>query len=197
VAVTAALVGAGVALHSPASPPPPVSLGAPLATVDTTAIAIARAPFCDSVPEADLTTALTDALGAAGPTASTTAASTTAAPATVTAAVTAPGRPSPVPRQTADEDGCTWTSGATSAAAWIFAPPVTVAWARELVGVPHGCTQLAGLAYGSPSTAYTCAGTTTLAGLFGDAWLTCTLTSTDVAAVGRWCVAVARSAAHG
>jgi hypothetical protein len=176
IVVTVALVGAGVALQSPApsSPPPPVSLGAPLASVDTATMAVARAPFCDRVPAADLTAALGTA-----PTA---------------ASSTSPGKASPVRRQVADEDGCAWSAGSATAAAWVFAPPVTVAWSRELTGVPHGCTPLTGVTYGSPSTAYACDGVSTLAGLFGDAWLTCTLASTDVEAVGRWCVAVARAA---
>lgn len=172
-------VGIGVWRHAPASAPPaPVRYGAPLASVDTTVLHVARAAFCDHVPRADVDAVLGGR------------------PRSVTSY--SPGRRAQVTSgvtDVADEYSCTWRGASTTARAWVFAPPVTRAWARGLAGVPHDCRPVHGMRFGRPSTAYRCGGTTTVAGLFGDAWLTCSLTSRDVGLVGRWCVAIARSAA--
>ena len=50
------------------------------------------------------------------------------------------------------------------------------------------------LAYGRPTSALECGDSTLVRGLFGDAWLSCELSSNDLDLVGRWCLAVARAA---
>jgi hypothetical protein len=103
----------------------------------------------------------------------------------------------------AQEFGCSWTGGSgTVASGWVFAPPVTVERAQELVAAARsakGCAPLPGAAtYGSPSVALTCTagGVTTLSfqGLFGDAWLVCRLAGSRAAdpanVADRWCASV-------
>jgi hypothetical protein len=185
VALTAIVVAAGVVAHRPARPAtaPPLTLGAPLASVDTTVLSVSRAPFCRRVPRADLVAAL------GGPLRS--------------ASAYSPGQTATVAhgvRDVADEYSCTWHGASTTARGWVFAPPVARSWARTLAVVPRGCRTVAAGRYGKPSLAFSCGRTTTLAGLFGDAWLSCSLTATTgqatpaAARVGRWCVAVARAA---
>jgi hypothetical protein len=112
----------------------------------------------------------------------------------------------------AHEYGCRAASSPTvpaEARAWVFAPPVTAAWAQQLVAAAartKGCTALPGApAYGTPSTGLVCElgdqRSVTYRGLFGDAWLACSLTlpvAVDRAQLvdraGKWCVAVAQAA---
>jgi hypothetical protein len=53
--------------------------------------------------------------------------------------------------------------------------------------------------FGRRTVAVTCRSgdgpTTTYQGLFGDAWLSCSLSGSDAEATARWCLAVARAAA--
>ena len=111
------------------------------------------------------------------------------------------------------EYGCTWRSRQSTAQAWVFAPPVTPDRAAELVDDARGqegCREADGPRFGSPGVALLCAqGARTEAsyrGLFGDAWLTCTLlpAAADVRGqpvsalrdrAARWCSAVATAAA--
>ncbi|CAN5501388.1 hypothetical protein BH09ACT12_BH09ACT12_35780 [soil metagenome] len=110
-------------------------------------------------------------------------------------------------RDVAHEYGCSWTAAdGTAARAWVFAPPVTTTEAAQLArqaGRVDGCrTRTSAPAYGAPSTAVSCRadgrGRTTYQGLFGDAWLTCSLEAPGAAPApdrtGRWCVAVAQAA---
>ncbi|KQW49285.1 hypothetical protein ASC77_11405 [Nocardioides sp. Root1257] len=105
-------------------------------------------------------------------------------------------------RDVAHEYGCSWTAAdGTVARAWVFAPPVTAAGAADLgrrARGADGCRALPDApAYGAPSVATRCGDVVTFQGLFGDAWLTCSLSSTtepDVDRTGRWCVAVAQAA---
>jgi hypothetical protein len=109
-------------------------------------------------------------------------------------------------RDVAHEYGCSWTAADGSVAqAWVFAPPVTTARAIALgrdARRTKGCRVLADApAYGAPSAAVSCrragASTTAFHGLFGDAWLSCSLTASaepDADRTGRWCVAVAQAA---
>lgn len=110
------------------------------------------------------------------------------------------------------EYGCRWTAAdGTQAHAWIFAPPVTPAQARTLrrdavdSGDGATCRRAAGAAdFGAPGATVTCTLDTgnslvELAGLFGDAWLTCGLMApgdpSDLPArAGEWCVQVVEAA---
>ena len=115
-------------------------------------------------------------------------------------------------RDVAHEDGCRFDGPSrTSAAAWVFAPPVAPQRADELAAAATsgnlGCREVPdAAAYGDPSVARTCrAGPlreTRYAGLVGDAWLTCSLSAPR--SVGRdelearadaWCAAVLLGAA--
>jgi hypothetical protein len=168
--------------------------GTPLEDVDTTALAVPRAPFCDLVEP----TAVPAALGEQATDASTYRS----------------GQRTEITWELTDvvhEFGCSWTAGASSAEAWVFAPPVTRERATRLVTLAReraGCGKLTGAAeYGDPSIATSCRGDTGIVlscrGLFGDAWLACALTSPGgqqeelVDRAGRWCAAVATGAARG
>jgi hypothetical protein len=99
------------------------------------------------------------------------------------------------------------------ARAWVFAPPVTPDEARALAAAAareRGCRALPDApAFGSPTAAIACTGggdqRVSFRGLFGDAWLACSLSAPtserdqDALAdrAGRWCVAVARAASRG
>lgn len=161
-----------------------------LADFDTTTAVVQRAPFCDLVPEE----AVKAALGS-------------------DAKVTAYGNgeeSGALPSgDVAHEYGCIYAGDGAEARAWVFAPPVAATRATALVEAAtagKGCTAPADApAYGTPSTALVCITgdrrTISYRGLFGDAWLACTLTvgvATDqadqVSRAGRWCVAVAEAA---
>jgi hypothetical protein len=196
--VAAALVGTvlGVLLLAACTgdkePPPaaPVASSTPLSEFATDQVSVTRGDFCPRVaPEA-----VADALGGK-PTGSQTWANGDRT------------RLSAGVRDVAHEYGCSWTAAdGTQARAWVFAPPVTAARAAGLgraAGRVDGCRPLAGApAYGAPSTAVSCRarndGRTTYQGLFGDAWLTCSLqapgAAPDADRTGRWCVAVAQAA---
>ncbi len=207
---TLAAVGAGVAVTdgeeapddvAPAATDPTTSpgtgtadtpaTGTPLADFDTRTVAITRGAFCDAVPD----DAVERALGRAATEAT---AYGDGQPARVTDGV----------RDVAHEYACTWTGGGVSARAWVFAPPVTPADARGLVAgarAEEGCEpQPDAAAYGAPTVALRCGTgreiTLSHRGLFGDAWLSCSLAGPVPAAeaadrTGRWCVAVAQAAA--
>lgn len=106
------------------------------------------------------------------------------------------------------EYGCQWTAGnAITARVWVFVPPVTPREARSMIAVAEqapGCSRIAG-SYGAPSVGLACTGKSrqqaSYRGLFGDAWLTCTLSApTSVTTeriarrADRWCAAVALAA---
>ena len=194
VAATGAAISVGVVRQSPgpAAPSAPTSpttqpLATRLGSVDTTTAVVRRGPFCDAVAGADVQAAVEDPSPAA--------------------ASWSNGDQLGSSNDVAHEYGCSWTAPAgTVASGWVFAPPVTVQRAQELVASAKGrpgCKPLPGAAaYGSPSVALTCTtgGTTTLSyrGLFGDAWLVCQLAgshATDPADVAdRWCASVLGSA---
>ncbi|MEQ6902670.1 hypothetical protein [Nocardioides sp. YIM 152588] len=198
---TLAPVGAGVLLAggpAPTAAPPPAYTGTDLDGFDTTATAIARAGFCSRV----VTEAVTEALGGEA----------------ANAGVHVNGDRLAVAgeRDVVHEYGCRFRGAGARAEAWVFAPPVTTARARELTKGPaeslaegtagEGCRRLDDApAFGAPGGAVLCPDgkpSLTYAGLIGDAWLTCRLTlpaGTPVAELrtraGRWCVAVVRAAA--
>jgi len=106
-------------------------------------------------------------------------------------------------RDVAHEYGCSWTGAdGTVASAWVFAPPVTPAQATALAKDARGadgCRPVADApAYGARSVAVRCGDEIAFHGLFGDAWLSCSLQTPgaqpDLDRGGRWCVAVAQAA---
>lgn len=189
-ATTMVLVGTGVWVTSAPDTerePAPYE-GTPLASYDTSVVPIARAPFCDLI-----------------------------APEAVEAALAA--EPKDEERWVDGDDlsgigvvhefGCRLRAGRTEARAWVLAPPITVERAGRLVRSARqesGCQATEDApAYGDPSVALICTGPkrqfASYRGLFGDAWLSCTLGTPKRVArerlidrAGRWCVAVAEAA---
>jgi len=171
----------------------PTDGGTPLADVDTTALVVPRAPFCDLVDP----TAVTRALGQEA----------------ADVVEHRSGQRIRISDDVADvvhEFGCRWTAGDDTAEAWVFAPPVTRARAARLVRdarSAHGCADASSdaSAFGRPSAACLSRGhdaaTMTFQGLYGDAWLSCALTLTETPdrevtdRAARWCAAVATGAA--
>lgn len=173
------------------------AVSTPLRDLDTTTLAVARSEFCDAIPQA----AVEQAIG--GPVESTGHYGNGD-----TAQLT--GRVKDV----SHELGCVFTaeSGA-QARAWVFVPPVTQARAKRLVrelGRAQGCRVVADAPkFGAPTLARVCdaaAGRPAEAsfrGLFGDAWLTCSVSEPGAEAdallerADAWCVNVATSVAAG
>ena len=174
--------------HSPAATPSPT----PLSSVDLSDLPIGRGPFCDRLDEAEVETAL-------------------GAPVSSTShydsgdrVVLATGL-----RDVSHEFDCTYDAAAGSQArVWVFAEPVTPAAARALVRearTEKGCSPVPEApTYGTPAVATLCRNTdpatrvVTLRGLFGDAWLTCRLSTPGpsgatqtVRRAEQWCVRVA------
>lgn len=198
VALTALPVAVGVLVaggeEEPATEPDaaPRYTSTPLADLDTSAVVVARAPFCDLVPEE----AAAQALGGEPR-------ATTAYDNGDSAAVTAGVR------DVAHEYGCRFAGArGAEAAAWVFVPPVTDERARDLLAEAEKrkrCSPTTAPAYGDPSVALVCReGKRTAAsfhGLFGDSWLSCRLAtrarldeSELLDRTGRWCAAVAQAA---
>lgn len=166
--------------------------GTDLADFDTATAVVQRAPFCELVPAEALTAALGEDVD-------------------LTAYGNGEQSEALPGSDVSHEYGClfsTATPGGGTARAWVFAPPVTVARADDLVAAARvqGCTvESDAPAFGTPSVALVCASgdlrTASFRGLFGDAWLACSLTLPVVTAgedlverTGRWCVAVAEAA---
>ncbi len=108
----------------------------------------------------------------------------------------------------AHEYGCRWDGPRDlTARAWVFVPPVTLQEAKAMIKVSRstkGCEPLKG-SFGAPSLGLACSGKSrqqaSYRGLFGDAWLTCTLSAPATMKAGkvarrtdRWCAAVALAA---
>ncbi len=203
VVLTALPVSAGVLVlgdeDAPATappPPPPSYQSTPLTDFDTTVVALSRAPFCQRVPDE----ALTEALGGQ--------AGRRTSYRDGQSAELAPGV-----EDVAHEYGCRVESNGTDGGelrAWLFAPPVSRSRAADLVDEMadrRGCTRPATApAYGAPSLALVCPDgdrrRASFRGLFGDAWLACSLAAPATVPepelldrAGRWCVAVAEAAA--
>ncbi|HWU22849.1 MAG TPA: hypothetical protein VN088_15040 [Nocardioides sp.] len=187
VVFTALPVGVGVAMTGGrAVTPPPAYRSTTLAELDTTTMTIARGAFCDRLAAA----AVTAALGRAATYADNYGDGDRRA---------VPGRGTDV----LHEYGCVFRAGAGQARAWVFAPPIGEARARQLAAArTSGCHVVKGApAFGRPSVATLC-GTTvrtlTFRGLFGDAWLSCSLSGPASASLagrtGHWCAAVAQAA---
>lgn len=193
---TGAGVGVGTLLldaDEPTSSGPPSFSTTPLESFDTSLVTVPRASFCDSVDPRQVEAALggepVDAQSY-----------DSGEEVTLTEGVT----------DVAHEFGCAWIGADRSEArAWVFAPPVDAQRAQGLVreaGRQQDCLASADPAYGSPSVGLLCTGETgrraSYQGLFGDAWLTCELTSEDpevggaelLRRTGAWCVGVAKGA---
>jgi hypothetical protein len=112
-------------------------------------------------------------------------------------------------KDVAHEYGCTWrTDDGHVARAWVFAPPVTPERAKRLRAgaLRQGCSATRdGADFGSISVATTCGGKDSTVqgyfGLFGDAWLSCTLGVTGKQQpedlperTSDWCAAVLKAA---
>lgn len=206
-ATTALAVSVGVVVHPPDQSAPPAATPAtpaapeadptvaPLEEVETGGLTVVRAPFCAGIADEAVEVAL-----GREPVRS------TAWENGEEVALT--------PRLTdvAHEHGCSWAAGRTTARGWVFAPPVTAGRARQLVRsatAGGGCGSVADAPdFGRPGAALVCersgAREASYRGLFGDAWLVCTLTdaaSRDRADLldraSRWCAAVVTTATGG
>jgi hypothetical protein len=171
----------------------PTQAATPLDSMDVSDLPIERASFCGRLDEDDVVTAL-------------------AAPVSATRhyengdrAVLTRGL-----RDVSHEFACTFRAGSGAhAQAWVFAAPVTQDEGRSILRDAErerGCRRLLSTpTYGTPSVATLCRSSrpasrsVTLRGLFGDAWLSCRL-STPPGLAGparterraeRWCVSVA------
>ncbi|GAB2877260.1 hypothetical protein [Nocardioides pacificus] len=175
----------------------PTVVATPLGELDLTTMTVPRAAFCAAVPQA----AVEDALG--GPAASTEDYGN-GDPLEVREGLT----------DVAHEFGCVFTAAdGAQARAWVFVPPLTRERAGQLVrqlGREKGCRVIAQApAFGSPSLARVCEGSASGApteasyrGLFGDAWLTCSVSADGTAdalleRADVWCANVVTAAAAG
>lgn len=190
--IVALALATGCTAETPEPEAEPTVVNTPLAGYDTARIAVARSPFCDRIAAE----AVLDALGdAADDTASWTDGRR----------FTVPGEESE-DTDVAHEYGCRYsTTDGLAATAWLFAPPVTSARAREVLADSRGCRRTNDTDFGEPSAATRCTtggpggGTVAVGfrGLFGDAWLSCTVEAParwepeDLAArADQWCVQV-------
>ena len=191
---TVVVVAGVISNRSPSEtePPAPAYASIPLATYDTDGVAVSRDSFCAGVPDEAVAEAVE---GDAESTTSYDNGDRT--------------RLEDGLRDVAHEFGCTWATPDATARAWVFAPPVTPRSARQLareLRQQPDCEPVARAAdFGKPSAALVCEVGDRLEasyrGLFGDAWLTCVVsTGSDVSRTeltdraGRWCVAVLEAA---
>lgn len=196
-----ALTLTGCSSGGGSDPKPPPDRGTPLADVDTLTLSVVRGPFCERLSGAAVERALQAEV-----------ASSTAYDSGDKAPVTGDVK------DVAHEFSCSFRAhDGTTARAWVFAPPVPRDRARAIVAAAEsaeGCSPVpAAPTFGSPTVATQCAakGRTTLTfrGLFGDAWLSCSVAVTASAAVGsatdaaqpdladragRWCAEVVGAA---
>lgn len=186
----AVLAGCGGGTAAPPAPPKPT----PLASYDGTVVQVGRAPFCSRVADR----AVLEAVGTK-----------------VTTSHYGNGQRLPGTEDVSHEYGCVFTGGDVVARGWVFVPPVTPARAAQLVTAARkvpGCRTVPAAKFGSPAIGTLCHGgghaTVTYRGLFGDAWLACSLAEPTtrpaaaraaaekalVARAGIWCVRVATAA---
>ncbi len=163
--VLPALAGCTGSPDPPAAPEP--DRGTPLTQVETTSLTVARGPWCAQLTQSSVEQALGTAVAESSQHLSGDRV-----------------RIAPGVRDVVHEDGCAFTGeDGTVARTWVFAPPVTPARARQLAraaAATQGCTPLPdAAAFGSPSVGLLCEGDgaveASYRGLFGDAWLVCTL----------------------
>lgn len=194
VLVVAAAVAGWWSTRSPVSGPDASPSASPTAleSLDLSEVPVARQPFCDALRRDDVRTALGGRVRG------------TAHYVSGQQAWLAPGL-----RDVAHEYDCTYRGARGEARAWVFAAPVHRTQALSITQdaldrpdcrlVPRAPT------FGRPGVTTDCpaaggAGRTVASrGLFGDAWLTCQLTSRDpepdvVRRAEQWCVTVATTA---
>lgn len=172
--------------HDAAAPPKPT----PMTSYDGTVAHVRRISFCTRIPD--------DAIAAAVGT-------------KVTTAHYGNGEKLPGSTELSHEYGCVFNGqDGLVARSWVFVPPVTLTTARSLVSKARrmpGCTPTPAAKFGSPAVGTVCTenGVTTVTyrGLFGDAWLACSVGAPAEAATppdklvekaGIWCVQVATTA---
>jgi hypothetical protein len=187
--VAAALLAGATACSTPAVHSPPAK-PTPIARLNTGAMAVPRIDFCSLVPHVAVEHALGGATGKLTAWHNGDRTDITGAGADVVA-----------------EHGCAWSAkdGSAATRAWVFAEPVSRAFARFVVrraGAEPGCHRIPGPSYGDPSVTQTCLvdGQPLVrhAGLFGDSWLSCE-TQGDAPAskvrrrADQWCVEVANA----
>jgi len=189
-AVLLLMLGAARCSGDEPDPEPEAASSTPLSALDTGSLTAARAEFCSRITP----TAVDEALGSP-------------ASRTVDYANGEKARLAPGVTDVAHEYGCVWVGAdGTTARAWVFAPPVTAGQARKLRSEAtraEGCAPVPDAApFGAPTAAVRCTGddavVTAYHGLFGDAWLSCSLstrTETDDLPdrSDRWCAAVVRA----
>ena len=194
VAVVVVAVAGWWLTRSPGSGPHAAPSASPRAldSLDLSDVPVARQPFCDALRPDDVRAAL-------------------GGPVRDTAHYVSGERASLGPglRDVAHEYDCTFRGAGAEARAWVFAAPVRRPLAASITKDARdrsGCRLVARApTFGRPGVTTDCpaaggAGRTVASrGLFGDAWLTCQLTSRDaepdvVRRAEQWCVRVATTA---
>jgi hypothetical protein len=184
------LVAAGCSGDEPEPAPTPTR--APLSALDTASVVVVRGELCTRLADASVEAALGGPAAAAD------------AYGNGDTAELADGV-----RDVAHEYGCAWTGAdGTTARAWVLAPPVTAGRANRLQAAAtraDGCEPLPDAPrFGARSAAVRCADdgavVASYRGLFGDAWLSCSLRAPDAAAADlpdratTWCTDVLHAA---
>lgn len=168
---------------------------ASLTDLDTAALVVRRAPFCDAIGEEAVAAALGQQAGEASAYRS--------------------GQRTKVSEDVTDvvhEFGCRWSAGQNTAEAWVFAPPVTRERAQQLAAQAR---ERRGCAVDAPSPPFGAPDVWCVTprpqgvravraqGLFGDAWLSCSLSLARTPdrevreRASGWCAAVATAASAG
>jgi len=194
-ALITAMAGCATGEEPPAPEPAAVPEPSTLESYDTARVNVVRGPFCDRVSPTGIEHALGDV--------------------PADSESWDDGDRERLPDGTRDrvhEYGCRWTAAdASQASAWVFAPPVSPGQARVLTkdvsrnAFGATCRAAPDAAdFGAPGATATCTldtGNTLIerAGLFGDAWLTCSVMAAghpaDLAArASEWCVQVVEAA---
>lgn len=172
---TALPVSVGVLLSSPAPLKP---LATSLAGYDTLHVGVHRQAFCGRIAAADV-------------------AHLVGASAHGTSWSDGDKVPLGSTTDVAHEFGCSWTGAdGRSISAWVFAPPVTPAQASSYAAAAAaGCARVPGT-FGAASVGLRCGSSYSFRGLFGDAWLVCSVSGPQATAdlAGRWCISVVRAA---
>ncbi|MGZ4487598.1 MAG: hypothetical protein ACXVW1_06665 [Nocardioides sp.] len=191
-----ALVGISACSHGGSGTPAPAKSPSPtpLSQVDTSGVVVQRDAFCSGIGPDDLEAAL-------GSTAYHGDSYNNGDHARLVHGV----------RDVAHEFDCTWRlPDGTTARAWVFAPPVTPEQAGRLrdAEVTRGCSATKDAGFGHPSVATRCGPQGQpkggwlqgYYGLFGDAWLSCTLSgpgtepADGTSRTDAWCGAVLSAA---
>ncbi|GGF57161.1 hypothetical protein GCM10011519_33890 [Marmoricola endophyticus] len=198
------LLSAVAALTACSGEAPPTSQATapptPIARLNTDAMRLVRIEFCSLLPSSAVKTALDGRRGSGERWRS--------GQEVAVSGDAGSGEADAAGKDVVHENGCRWSADGYSAAAWLFADPVTTAQAREVMraaGRQKGCTVAPGPDFGNPSQLQSCrledgSLRERYAGLFDDTWLTCEVQgpsgSTKSAVRSRaaaWCVQVANA----